>query len=101
LIQIYIEPAPSPRRNGKSNHHSTPLLVMDENNVVNWATPLVNPMAVASRSLTKFPAFPASNAIDRNSLTRSEADAEDGVQQWWEVDLGEAHTVGEVCIENV
>jgi hypothetical protein len=72
------------------------VLVMDENNVVNWATPKVNPMAVASQSSTK---RPAASAVDGNLATFSLTDNVDG-KVWWKVDLGEVHTVGEVRIEN-
>jgi hypothetical protein len=81
--------------------HMFEVLVMDENNVVNWATPTVNPMAVASQSSLYYPAI---YAIDGNMATFShtsedQADNVDG-KVWWKVDLGEAHTVGEVIIKN-
>jgi hypothetical protein len=81
--------------------HMFEVLVMDENNIVNWASPLVNPMSAASQSST---IFPASSAVDGDLSTFSHTSEEqtdnvDGTV-WWKVDLGEAHTVGEVIIEN-
>jgi hypothetical protein len=79
--------------------HMFEVVVMDANEV-NWASPLVNPKAVASQSSTSN--FEASLAIDGDISTHSETDADsaNNKTQWWSVDLGEVRTVTEVRIEN-
>lgn len=75
------------------------LLAMDENNVINWASPLVNPNAVATQS-SQFKGFKADNAIDMDYETFSHTNFNTGNQEWWQVDLGESHIIGEIHIKN-
>jgi hypothetical protein len=75
------------------------VVVMDENEI-NWASPLVNPMAVAEQSSTLFDASAAIDG-DINTYSKTDVDTADGTTQWWKVDLGDVRTVTEVRIENV
>lgn len=74
------------------------LLVMDENSI-NWASPVVNPEAVASQS-SQFKEFGPENAVDGDGSTFSHTKSTTGDLEWWSVDLGNSHVVSEVIIEN-